>query len=555
MKHVSNFLINNRRVVCLFILFLIGIGIYANILHTPFQFDDYDEMLESPLVKDLSYLLKNWDNFGRKFIPLFTFALNYHFGGEDTFGYHLVNVLLHILTASVLFGTVRLLCSTPILSPTALSRKKTLFSLFVSLLFLVHPLQTEAVTYIWQRSEVLAGLLYLLAYHSYLLGRLKKKKLYYVGIVFFVGLGFMTKGTIVTLPLMIALTEVSFFDYTKRQRLDIVLAACLILVYGGLLYFRQPRYIFMPITPPSLSSFDRSFSIEYLFTQFMVVMQYIRLSFLPVRQNLDYYFPLAKTFFDGPVILSFLALAAIAGAAIRIFEKHRLMAFGIFWFFIYLIPTSSVLDMGPIWEHRMYLSVAGFSMFIVAFLFTAVAGNQTRNAVAVGVIGLLCVLTVARNNVWRSEFSLMEDTIKKSPLNPRPYVNLGVAYIRKGDYATAVELFKKALSLSSLTYAAPRHNLSIVYTQIGTWHFHQGAYASALAFFRQALRYDPDNSAAYFNFKNISLAEGEYPQAFTMHDKAIESNPYFRGAHIPKETVEPYLNGTNSGQKTDKRKN
>src|SRR3989338_804449 len=326
------------------VFFMVGFALYGNILNAPFQFDDHYLMLENPAVRNVAHLLTVNEGFDqkRKFITFFTFVLNYKLGGENPLGYHLVNVAVHSVTAFLLYLVLGYLFETPVMQRSPLAREKNLFRLLVCLIFLAHPLQTQAVTYIWQRAESLSGLFYLWAYLLYFTGRMRKKIVYYYAAVIIFYAGFFVKGTIVTLPLLILVTEVVFFEHSRKVKqrllagflgsLSILLALWSMQVLAVLLKKINLGFMLIHKFP--------QVNYEYVLTQFRVVLKYIQLSFLPFGQNVDYYFRWSKTFFELDTFLSFLALAGILVYAVYSLRRHALQGFGILWFFIYLIPTS-----------------------------------------------------------------------------------------------------------------------------------------------------------------------------------------------------------------------
>ncbi len=564
---------SSKGIVYVFFIVLLGLAIYANILNSPFQFDDYTFIVGNPVIKDVRHLFARWEEPAiekRKVLTFLTFAMNYYWGQENTFGYHLVNVILHITTALLLFYVVKLLFDLPVLRYALLEKDRDIFALFAALIFLTHPLQTQAVTYIWERSEVLSAWFYLLSYLFYLLGRLKGNSAWYGGALFVFYVGFFAKGTIITLPFLVILTELILLNLPLRKKY--LLSGVLLVTIAGLIILWSTGILTGILKALHLSFLLRDpsphFYGQYFLTQLRVVLLYVRLVFFPFNQNLDYDFPFSNSFFEQETFWAAVGLAAIAAFAVSSRQKNKLITFGILWFFIYLIPTSSgIALLEPVQEHRLYLSVAGFAIFLVALLFQSVPWPKPRIMLLGGIIAALSLLTVARNDVWTSRETLMQDTIRKSPNNPRPYFVLGSIYFQQERWEEAAQLYRRAIKLNPY-YPDPHNNLGLIYIK-------RGEYREAQEEFRTAMSADSRFIHAYINMgylaslqkknreaeeyflKSLSnphrftlgidkaavmlggvyLAENRLPETKTVLNKALVLNPYNERAYFGLGTV------------------
>lgn len=518
---------NKGNLYGLFLIFFIGILIYSHILHAPFQFDDQDFIIRDPALKQLKDIKAIWNINGPKlhFITLVTFAINYFCGGNNTFGYHLVNVILHIFTTMLLFYLLCIICQGTALRNTLISQQKRPFALFASLIFLTHPLQTQSVTYVWARSETLSAFFCLLSLLFYVLGRLKGKRWYYIPALLLFLIGLFTRGNIIILPLLVLLIEVVVFNLTFAKIRHSVARYWwfLIMVFGiAILGVMQSGRIFSAIQLPSFADPYVPRKL-YLFTQCRVIVKYIVMSFMPVYQNVDYDFPLSQSFFELPILLSFTVLALILTTALLISRKHPFIAFGIAWFFICHLPTSSIFPLAVvISESRLYLPLVGFSIFLASLLITVIPNRSTKTTIAIVIILTFSSLTVARNFLWRSPISLFEDTVKKSPQHFRPHANLGTAYNRAGMYDKAIDYYLKAFSLTPKVKAKAQIliNLGAVYGKVGNYH-------KAIDHYHQAIRLDRRNPQAYSNLGYAYSLVNDYGSAVQYGTKALEINPDF----------------------------
>jgi protein O-mannosyl-transferase len=373
-----------KHFYALLIIVFIGLIAYSDTFTVPFQFDDYPNITENPLLKNLGNFFlspKGYSYNPRRFIGYLTFALNYHFGGLDVFGYHLVNLAVHIVTAVLLYFFVILTFRTQERrgaggegqeedkegqgygdSGFAMRDPRSLIALFSALLFVSHPVQTQAVTYIVQRFTSLAAMFYLLSVVMYVKGRLVTEKVrgdgrwargegqegkstgqgamgkravpiahHLLPLTFFslsflsAVLAMMTKEISFTLPIVIVLYEFIFFKTSFRKKLLFLgpLLLTLLIIPISILGTHKPLgEIISDLSEKTRVQTDIP-RWDYLMTQMRVITTYVRLLFLPVNQNLDYDYPVFHSLLAPPVLLSFLFLAAIFGTAVYLLYKVR----------------------------------------------------------------------------------------------------------------------------------------------------------------------------------------------------------------------------------------
>jgi hypothetical protein len=396
--------------------------------------DDYDLLLANTELHSVSTI-----PVVRKFFTFTTFAINFSWG-TSPWHFHLTNVFLHLITGVIVFLII--------------NRLDKRIALFASLIFLIHPLQTESVSYVWQRAEIMAGLMYLLSYFLYLKGRMDKMYwLFALSFMFFTA-GLMEKGTIITLPLTILLTERIFFK-TRTSTW----------VLWGL--FCSAVYTFLFRFDWFVTFFNRhsgmSFSTEQLVTQFFVTTQYIRMCFLPFGQNTEYHVFLAK---PGEYHLYYkylLVLLTVLWCGKMMIKRNPAGAFGIFLFFVYLIPTAIIAGREPMWERRVYVSLVGFGIFLVS-----VIPQKIRIASSILILMFFAVTTINRNYLWASPTALLEDAVKKSPMKVRPNNALGAMYLRQGRVSDAEKQFIRTLKIYP-KYPESWNNLGIVYAKRGDY--------------------------------------------------------------------------------------
>ena len=514
------------------IIALFSLAAYSNTFDVPFQYDDEKVIVKNPIVTDIEYFTSpskaeavgghfGYHTFRSRYIGYLTFALNYKVHGLDVTGYHIVNLLIHITTALLLYWLVILSFNTPYLLRSNIREYSRHIAFFSALLFVCHPIQTEAVTYIWQRVSSLTTMFYILSLCLYIKGRLSEKGnnylLYILSIIIAI-LAMKTKQTALTLPVVIALYEFMFLEGRMKKRV----------------LYLIPFLLTMPIIPLTLIDIGKPFGAligdvsgatrdltdmsrsTYLMNEFRILVTYLRLIFLPIGQNLDYDYPVADSFFSIGILSSFIFLLAIFGAGIYIFKLYRdshphtrLISFGIFWFFITLSVESSVIPIANmICEYRVYLPSAGVFILVttVIFMFVKNAGNHRNNigtaaaAILVVIAVVLTGTTYARNKVWKDSLSLWSDVINKSPGKARGYNNVGMWYYERQERAQAIPYFLKVIEFN------PFHHKAL--NNLGLSYMGEGRPDKAIEVISKAIKLKPINGMYHINLGIAYLQKG-----------------------------------------------
>jgi tetratricopeptide (TPR) repeat protein len=425
-----------------------------------------------------------------------------------------------------------------------------------------------------QRFASLVAFFYLLSLVAYIKFRLTAEDieqrakgivLFYIISFFSAILAMKTKENAFTLPIVITLYEFCFFSvplprasasphlrvtlskrllYLVPILLTLAIVPLTLMVQGGA-HALDPRALDQKV-------FSRQ---DYFFTQFRVIVTYLRLLFLPVNQNFDYDYPVFKSFFDPQIILSFLFLSALFGLGVYLVKQakveeeveeevkenktlpipqpaFRLMGFGILWFFITLSVESSII---PLWmlinEYRMYLPSVGAIICIVtgAFLLKEKLLSPKAGSIIVAMlvlsVSILSVATYLRNDLWTDKVKLWEDTAKKSPGNARVLGNLGYAYQSLNMPDKAMEQYLVAIKINP-DFAQTHYNLAIVYRILNMPD-------KAMEQYLIAIKVKPDYAEAYNNLGGIY-------QDFNMPDRAVEQ--YLLAVKVKPDFAEAYFN-------------
>jgi protein O-mannosyl-transferase len=507
------------------IICCLGGLIYSNSFSTSFHFDDFFNIVSNITLRNIVNLDTIWRSFPTRFITYLTFALNYQIHQHNVVGYHIVNLVVHISTAILLFWLVNLTLLTPVMRGEKIAKQAKLISLFIALVFLTHPIQTQGVTYIFQRSASLATLFYLASLGCYAKFRLLQNeklasgsRVFYSASLIIAVIAMFTKEISITLPLAVCLYEFSFFRTTK------------IFKYKQLIFFLVTLAI-IPITilmsklalVRDLQATEGSVKIitwHYILTKLMVMITYIRLAFLPLNQNLDYDFPIVTHLLNVPVLFGLLFLILSIVIAFKLFRNYRLISFGILFFFLTLSFEWGIITISEVfYEHRLYLPMVGFSIFLVTSLYYLLSNKHPKAmlTILVTLVVVYSVLTYTRNNVWKDDFTLWNDTIRKSPYKARPYSNRGNAYQRKGNFDQAIVDYSKAIEVNP-SYAEGYYNRGLAYQN-------KGDINQAISDYNKAIEINPNYSDAYNNRGSAYQHQGNFAQAFSDYNKALEINP------------------------------
>lgn len=525
-----------------FLIIGVGLLIYSNSLHGSFQFDDYTFIAGQPENVDLHNIKAVWKDaypYPTRFITFLTFALNYYFHKFDVFGYHAVNLLLHLINALLIRWLVLLILQTPKLRNSVYATFREKFALIVSLLFLCHPIQTGAVTYIAQRFASLSALFYLAAICFYLSGRLKKReegKPFFLAGMFSAVLAMFSKENSFTLPFAVILTEATFLTDWKQFQLrkeKYLPALCLIFSFCLIipLLFSSDFFKLLSLKIGSYSHLGDTISVQnYLLTQFRVLLTYFRLFLFPVNQNLDYDYPVSHSLWEPQTFLSFLVILLIIFTAARAFKKNPLVSYGIFWFFLAAAVESSFIPIRHvIFEHRVYLPSFGFFLAFCAWVFSIGKKPERTAAVFYFLIAIYGILTFERNKVWQSEIALWEDCSKKSPQKSRPHTNLAVAYLNDGQTDLALEHFSRAIELDPKDIQALNGRGAILTDR--------RQFTAAMEDFDRVLSIEPNSPLVYLNkAKNLAM-QGNFEEGFQQINEALKLDPRYPKAYLTKGDI------------------
>lgn len=525
--------------IALISIVFLGTIIYSNSFNCSFQLDDKHNIIDNETIRDLTNLKGMWEIGASRIVAFYSFALNYHFGELNVWGYHFVNLIIHLINSFLVYKLVALIFSSPAVKNNTIARQGNSIALVAALLFLTHPLATGAVTYIVQRMASMVAMFYLLSIFCYGKARMsqgKSKYALFTGSFLSAMFAFFTKENAYTLPFALVLFEI-YFIQTGKLQVNVRKPSTYFVLLGfiGFVAFVFTRFSFnvlAPLAPTKYNAYEIT-SENYFYTQLNVLVKYIQLLIVPVNQNLDYDFPLSRNLFEWPTFLNGLLLLSLLGLGVFLYNKNRLLSFGIVWFFLTMAIESSFIPITDlIFEHRTYLPSFGYFLLLATLLYMYLWEKQ-RNLLLVVVflmIGINTSLAYSRNKVWKDELTMWTDVVAKSPNKARAYMNRGYAYGNKQQWPQAIADFTKVNEINPNYHAAAYYNLGMAYWTLGQRE-------KSLQNYSQACVVDTMYADAYYGRAVAYFYMNEPDKAFDDYTKVIRINPRYDKAYFSRGII------------------
>lgn len=525
---------HNRKQIILIslMIFIAAVFTYANTLKGDFIWDDEYLVIKNSQVKSfmhagsifrnyLGYGSGNRNNFYRPLQEL-SYMTDYSGWGENPFGFHLTNVILHALASVLIFIFLFYLC------------KDSLIAALSALFWAVHPVNTEAVAYIAGRSDplysvfMISSLIFFIRYAQHFQGG-KNKKYFFIFSLLFFTLSLLSKEMAMVTPLAVFLYV--FFFIRKPGSIEAYkkLKWCFLPFAGVLAVYvllRATLLDFSTIAPPSLLG---GVPIHHrLLTFLKSPLVYLRIVALPTDLHMERTVGISRSFFTAGSILATAFLALASFSAWITYKRNRIVSFAVLWFFIYLLPVSNIVPINSfIAEHWLYIPSIGI-FFLVSLGIVCIyrkflpPRNIWRAAyfTLIGlVLGLYAFTSVVRNVEWSDEVLFYRSTLKYQKRNSRVYLNLGNSYVERGDLKMAEKEYRKALEINP-EYAAAYGNLGSIYLRMDKRK-------EAGKMLKKALQIRPFYPEAHYNLGLLYYRDGNYRKAEESLITATQQMPQF----------------------------
>jgi hypothetical protein len=523
-----------RRLLChILILSSVALAIalgYANTLDVPFYFDDLPN-----IVNNSHLMLTEWDaralvEAGRqsplptRSLAYMSFALNHLASGFEVRGFHLLNLAIHLIASMFIYLLALELLRAVGSGNREQQHRRAIVAIaaFCALVFALHPIQTQAVTFIVQRMASMSAMFYLAAVYLYIKGRMSavhgtRVMLWLAAALAWV-LALASKEIAVTLPFAIALYEWCFSARAGQSArhitplvVGVVLAA---LLAGGVLVIAT--FGINPIKSILAGYSVHPFTLgERLLTETRVIMYYLSLITWPdpSRLTLLHDFEISRSLFK-PLSTAFSILAIVTSIIIaaRVRARAPLVTFAVGWFYLHLLVESTILPLGLLFEHRLYLPMLGPIMLMACGLIAIPPAPLPKGMVACIVIGSLAVMTHQRNEIWREPVAFWSDVVAKNASSVAAKNNLANALLANAEFARAEPLLRSAVKLEPRD-ARVRSNFAVSL-------FSLGRLDEAAAHLRIALRQRPDLAEAHFLLAQILEKQGRRSLARQHYQRA-----------------------------------
>lgn len=508
-------------------IFFLSIAIYANSLKNGFVYDDAFTVADKFFIEDLSNLPQLFDKayfalsgeLTYRPVVTFTYFLDYAMFGLNAWGFHLTNMLLHAINGVLLYTFLALLSKD--------SKDRNQIPLLASLLFVTHPALTEAVNAISFREDLLAFSFYMATLILYIGSTARSSPIIFLLSCVTYSVSLFSKEMAITLPLIVYLYEriygrrgkgagsILFNRYNAGY-----IAVTVVYLFFRFFYFQSPE---------GEEELHRWGLWERFMTIPVLILSYLKLIVFPVSLSAEYVILPVRLvsptlLFSSIAVISLLAIAFMKG------EKERGIAFGTGFFIATLLPVSNIIQLtNPFAMRYLYLPTAGLAI-AAGVIISNIAGSQDAKIrrrsifmLSLSILAIYSAAVVMRNEVWRSDYTLWSDTVRKAPDSGRAHLGLGLSYYEKNRLNDAVRHYQIALSLTP-DYAKGHNNLSLVYYQ-------QGRLDDALSELQTALRLKPNYAKAYYNTGRIYFTQGRIDEAMHAFRNALALQPDIVEAH------------------------
>lgn len=524
---------------------------YYPSLKYPFQFDDLANITKKFNIRFYDALSNWWTN--RRWMGEWLNRMNFELGRFEPYYYRLTNLVVHILTGLFVFFLILEGCSR-LKKNSFLSRHALAISTATSALFLLHPVQTQAVSYVIQaRLEGLATL-FVVATLFFILKGFQSQNPFVRYFLLFVSLflGFISCGTkeiaIVSPFLAILLdwfliSEQSWDSFKSRIWFHAIFSTVIFITF---IHYLTPYFISNIVTLQTSTTNNRGNVLtgsatdliqpfQFLFSNFKVVLHYLYIFIWPFGLSVEYDWKLSESIFSPDSFFPLIALLTILFFAVLSFVKNKFafFGFGIIWFLISIAPRSSIIPSPElICDYKTYLSSIGW-LFVISTSFVAfisfivdkiklVSLNKTQLQLATILVLALPIGcgSMVRNTVWSSSVAFWQDIVDKAPLKARGHNNLGVAMSEEqGKYKEAIPYYLEAIRLDRF-YSDPWSNLAVAYSAVGDID-------RAIASSQQAIKILPYYPEAYNNLGTLLIKKKDYDLAEKSLKRALVLRPYY----------------------------
>jgi tetratricopeptide (TPR) repeat protein len=505
---------NLKNILAVSLIIILGIAVYSNSWPGKFLWDDLVLIEKNVYIKSISHISDIFTkdigagsnrqfNFYRP-LQMLIYTLGYYFWGLNPAGYHIINTFLHIAVVLCLYWLLNILYHNHILS------------LFTGILFISHPIHTQAITYTSSTADPLAALFILLCLIFYIKYSSNGNAKLYIATLLSYLAALLSKENSLIMPVLLLL-----YHYLFQKKIKIKIFLSLVAITIFYIVFRT--VLLRNILPYPLSELNL---IQRLPGFFIAITNYIGLLIVPSNLHMDYGYEPFNPVGIKPTLGAGLALLLLF-YAFKYGKKHQIVSFAIFWFFLTLLPYSNFYPLnGYMAENWLYLPSVGFFLIVASgllYLYNTTSLKITSVVLLTSFTIIFACLTIKQNTYWKEPIAFYKRLLGYNSKDPAIYVNLGHEYTRVGKNEDAIRMFKKVLQIDS----KHRH----VYTNLGVAYFKSGHVDEAIPCFEKAAQINPADAAAYNYLASAYLTKKESSKAIRFFAKALKINPNYADAY------------------------
>ncbi len=523
---------DGRHTVILFaVLTLVPILAYCNALPNEFVFDDIYLIVQNPFIKDSGKILDALGPGSKatlyRPVRSLSYALDYQLFQMNPWGYRLSNLLYHLITCLLVYRVA--------LALTAHRGR----ALLAALLFSLHPVHTDSITYISGRRDILSTLFFLGGFASFIRYRKVGSRRWLTLSLGAYILAIGSKEMAVTLPAVFLLYDTILL--VEEREVGSVLGGLKALGKSALTCVRRYSFLYVPFfllalvftyykafmaSPSHQEGFYGGSALNHAATVLRILVYYMKLLIVPVTLHGDYSynaFPVSVTPWEMRVFLSLCFLVGVFFALFKVLLTRKWVAFAGLWFFVTLLPVCHIFPHHELLaEHYLYLPSFGFCLFVSLTAYEAYERSYHKKLLVWAlafVITLFFVRIVDRNRDWRDSLTFWEKTVRTTPQCARALNNLAVEYNRAGRHNEAIEAHRKAVTLKP-AYPDAHYNL-------GNAHKDAGHYEDAVEAYLKTLELNPRHARAYNNLGIVYRTIGKPNRAAWAFNAAAQRSRSF----------------------------
>lgn len=572
-KRKNNNILNAKTWLIICCLALVTFGVYYNSLQVPFMLDDHSKIIKNPDIRSLSNITtkliypysEEWTfarNDPSRPLTYLSLAINYHFNQLNPYGYHVGNVLIHILNVILFFFLLKLLLK-------LLDYPNEIIAFLVALLFAVHPINVNVVTYVIARSGSLSTLFYMLTVFLFLQFRNGKKLLFYLSLLSFV-LSLSASQIAITIPAVLLVMDILLLRDIKKRKFSHMQYWLVIIIY------LISRYIYFGNVGDVEASVINVTRGSYFLTQMVVILKYLQLLIFPFGFSFEHGYSSVESIGDFRLLFSLVIYAVFACVILITCKKEwkykNLFILGAAWFVMTISPTSSLFPTtATMAENRMYLPSLGLYISLLALLITLFEKINIKNRIYIPVIVYAFILggiTNMRNIMYQNPILMWKSVVNKYDNHHRGHQNLGNAYKRSGETKLAIQEYEKSLEfmpekmevlnnlaasymdLKEYKKAASIFRLLLdknpdsyaVHANLGVLYDSLGKKDLAVQEYKEGLRLNPNALEPHYNLGTTYYEMGQYSESLRWINKALEISPQHPVILKTKKSLENILN-------------